>query len=459
MSKSIHFIGIGGIGMSGIAHILLQQGCLISGSDIKENANTQRLQKQGARISIGHSPDNITQLPDLVVYSSAISSSNPELITARERQIPVLKRAEVLADLMRDKIGIAVAGAHGKTTTTSLASFVLEQSGLMPTVVSGGIVKNFNDNALLGHSNYFVAEMDESDGSFLYFHPTYAILTNIDYEHVDFYHSWDNILDAYRMFLQHIRLEGCLFACGDNEHVKKIVKEYDRKYVSFGLSPDNDFTATEIIEENYSSSFRCLYKGNTVGNVHLPLPGTHNISNTLGVIALALELGIHFEDITRALAAYEGVQRRFQIKACINGITLIDDYGHHPTEIKATLQALYANKPGNAIVIFQPHRYTRTKFLLDEFVESLRCVENLILTDIYSASEKPIEGISALTLYEKLKAADCKGVQFIPKEKIVQHVSDIAQEGDVILTLGAGDIGKISDELLSQIKEKHQGNS
>ncbi len=459
MNKSIHFIGIGGIGMSGIAQIMIRQGYRVSGSDVKDGPNCERLKALGVEVSIGHSQDNIKDDVDLVVYSSAIKQDNSELFAAAEKHIPILKRAQVLADLMKDKIGISVAGAHGKTTTTSLASFVLNHAGLLPTVVAGGIVINFNDNAMLGDSNYFVAEMDESDGSFLYFKPTYATVTNIDYEHVDYYHSWENIVDAYRRFINLVKPDGCLFACLDNEHVESLIKSYSGKCITFGLSDRCDIYAEKIESKNFVSTFYCIYKGKTLGKIELKVPGKHNISNALSVIALALELKIDFKVIQKALALYKGVQRRFQIKPCENNITIVDDYGHHPTEIEATLEALNSNNTKNSIVIFQPHRYTRTKFLMDEFVRSLSKAENLIITDIYPASEKPIEGVSAMNMCERLKNLNCNNVQFIPKERIVEHVTKIAKQGDFILTLGAGDIGRISDELLSSIKENNKGKN
>ncbi|MFC1593995.1 UDP-N-acetylmuramate--L-alanine ligase [Candidatus Omnitrophota bacterium] len=452
MTKSVHFIGIGGIGMSGIAQILLKQGHHVSGSDIKESSQTQCLRKLGAHITIGHSPDNLKGNPETVVYSSAIQSDNSELSAALTQNIPVVKRALVLADLMQDKISIAVAGAHGKTTTTSMVSCMLNQAKFFPTVVAGGIVVNFNGNAMLGKSNYFVAEMDESDGSFLYFHPTYSIVTNIDYEHVDFYHDWSSILKAYGTFLNQTKPEGCLFACYDNEHIRTLLKDYDKKYISFGLSEGSDIRADTIRIQHFTTRFNCICRGDAIGEFLLPVPGRHNVSNALSVIALGIELGIPVDDIRESLASYKGVERRFQIKSHTNDITLIDDYGHHPTEIKATLEALNAENEHNSIVVFQPHRYTRTKFLFDEFVQSLSLAKRLIITDIYPASELPIEGVSAKNIYNRIKDLHCNDVEFVAKEDIVEHVVKMAHKGDYILTLGAGDIGKVSDELLSRIK-------
>jgi len=454
MKRSIHFIGIGGIGMSGIAKILLKQGNLVSGSDIKESNITRQLRSYGAKINIGHDSKNISDV-DLVTYSSAIKSDNPELVSAIKRNIPIVKRAQLLAQLMKDKKGITVSGAHGKTTTTSLISFVLNKSGLSPTVVTGGNVFNFNSNALLGEGDYFVAELDESDESFLYFDPFYSIITNIDYEHVDHYKNWKNILSAFRKFFEKTKEDGVIFACADDENIKNILKTINRKNVSFGLGKDCDIFADEISSRNFTSKFKCIYNNKPLGEVILNIPGKHNISNSLAVIALGLELGIDFKRIKDSLALYKGVERRFQFKGEINNIKIVDDYGHHPTEIKATLEAARDLKPKRLVVAFQPHRYSRTKFLMEEFIKSFDCADSLIITDIYSANEEPIPGVSAENIYNRLVQLNKKEVNFLPKKEIVGHLAKIAKPGDLIVTLGAGDIGKLSDELLQRLKESN----
>ena len=438
--------------MSGIAKILLMQGYRVSGSDIRKSGITQELDSLGAKIFIGQDPSNIKDF-DLVTYSSAIKPDNPELVYAIQRNIPVVKRAKLLSELMKDKKSITVSGAHGKTTTTSLVSFLLEKAKLNPTVVTGGNVFNFNSNALLGKGSYFVAELDESDGSFLYFNPFYSIVTNIDYEHLDYYKNWNNIVEAFGKFFDQTHKDGVIFACGDDKNLKEILKKKNKKYISFGLSQDNNIFADNISLESFSSTFSCVYKTKKLGQVKLNIPGKHNISNSLSVIALALELGISWDTIKEALSLYKGVQRRFELKGEVNGISIVDDYGHHPTEVRATLEAAKALKPKRLIVAFQPHRYSRTKFLFDEFVKSFDFVDHLIITDIYSANEEPIPGATSENLFLKLKEGNKKEICFIPKKDIVEHIAKIARPQDLVITLGAGDIGRLSDEILQRLKE------
>ncbi|MBM3251711.1 MAG: UDP-N-acetylmuramate--L-alanine ligase [Candidatus Omnitrophica bacterium] len=354
---------------------------------------------------------------------------------------------------MKDKKGITVAGAHGKTTTASLVSFMLNKSNFSPTVVTGGNVFNFNTNALLGEGAYFVAELDESDESFLYFNPLYSIVTNIDYEHLDHYKTWENILNAFSKFFDQTQRNGLIFACGDDENIMKILKYKNQKYISFGLSGNCDIYADKISLQNFSSKFKCVYRDNVLGEVILNIPGKHNISNCLAVISLGLELGISFDKIKDCLFHYKGVQRRFQLKGEINNIKIVDDYGHHPTEIRATLEAAKSLKPKRLVVAFQPHRYSRTKFLLKEFITCFDAADSLIITDIYAASEKPLPGITGKTLYDRIKLVNTKEVNFLPKKDIVAHLLKIAKPGDLIMTLGAGDIGNLSDELLQRLKK------
>lgn len=452
MKKSIHFIGIGGIGMSAIAKIMLMQGHHISGSDIKESKVTHELNSLGAKIFIGHNTDNVGDA-DLVTYSSAIRQDNPELVAAIQKNIPIKKRAELLAQLMKDKKSITVAGAHGKTTTTSLASFLLEKANFNPTVVTGGNVFNFNSNALLGKGSYFVAELDESDGSFLYFNPLYSIVTNIDLEHIDYYHNLDNILMAFDRFFEQTQKDGIIFACGDDKNIMKILVPKGKRYVTFGLTKDCDIFADNISLGNFSSRFNCNYKKRSLGEISLNIPGRHNISNSLAVIALAIELGIEWNKIEEIIGLYKGVERRFQLKGEVNGVRVVDDYGHHPTEIRATLEAAKSLNPKRLIVAFQPHRFSRTKFLLDEFVNCFDLVDYLIITDIYSANEDFMPGVSSESLCSKLKQKNKKEVYYLPKQDITKRIVDIKNPGDVVITLGAGDIGKLSDEILEQLKK------
>ncbi len=440
--------------MSGIAKIILKQGCSVSGSDIKASSATQELSSLGAKIYIGHDKKNLEDKDiDLVVYSSAISQKNPELIFSLENNIPIVKRAQLLSDLMKNKKSITVAGAHGKTTTTSMISFLLNKSDFKPTIVTGGNVFNFNNNAILGDGAFFVAELDESDGSFLYFNPLYSIVTNIDFEHVDYYQNWENILDAFSKFLQQTKENGMLFVCGDDKNIRSILDNNKFRALTFGLSENCDIYADQISLKDFSSSFRCIYKGKPLGQLNLNIPGRHNISNSLAVVGLGLELGIGFERIKECLYLYKGVQRRFELKGEKDGIKIIEDYGHHPSEIRATLEAARNFNPKRLIVAFQPHRYSRTKFLLDEFTKSFDLVDYLIITDIYAASEEPIAGITGEALSSKLKQSSKKETVFLPKDQIVGHLTGIVKPGDMIIFLGAGDIGRLSDELLQRLKK------
>lgn len=450
----IHFIGIGGIGMSGIAFILLKRGYAVSGSDLKESPITRRLASSGARIYYGHGASNINGA-EAVVYSSAIREDNPELSFSRDKGLIVLRRAEALASLMREKTCIAVSGAHGKTTTTALASHLLLEAGFCPTAAIGGILRGGEDNYCIGESRFFVAEADESDGTFLCYNPDYPIVTNIDREHLDYYRDWEDILSAYKRFIGNMKPSGCLFACGDDPGVRLISSDFKNKVVYFGLSQNNDFYPRNISLDEFSSSFDYCLGQNPVARINLPLAGRHNISNSLAVIALGHELGISPQEISKALASFQGTERRFQLKADMAGIRIIDDYGHHPAEIQATLLAAKNVKHKRLIVAFQPHRYSRTKFLMEEFIQALSLADILLITDIYAASEEPIEGVSSPVLCDKIreKYPDLE-VLYLKKEKITDTVLEISRPGDLVITLGAGDIGKLSYELAEGIKGK-----
>jgi len=455
LGKKIHFIGIGGIGMSGIASILAEQGCAVSGSDIKESPVTRKLSGKGVKVFIGHSPLHLED-KDTVVYSSAIKEDNPELLAARKNGLLILRRAQALAHLMRDKTCIAVSGAHGKTTTTALANHLLREAGLCPTAAIGGIARDLDDNCCFGReSRFFVAEADESDGTFLYYHPEYPIVTNIDREHLDYYQSWEDIIAAYRKFISNSKDNGCLFCCGDDQALREITRDYKKRIMYFGLSDKNDFYPADITLNEFSSFFTCCYRGKTLGKITLPLAGEHNISNCLSVIALGHELRIPQKIIQSALASFQGTERRFQLKGEFSGIKVIDDYGHHPAEIKAVLAAARNVRHRRLIVVFQPHRFSRTKFLFEEFVMSFAGVDTLILTDIYAASEKPIEGVSAESLCAgiKKKSLEIEAV-YLKKENITEYLLKSITAGDLIITLGAGDIGKLSDELVQRIKSE-----
>lgn len=440
--------------MSGIAQLLLRCGIKVTGSDIKESRITQGLKEQGARIFIGHNPSNIKGA-SLVVYSSAIGEDNPEIREAKRVGIPLLKRAQALAGLMADKIVITVSGSHGKTTTTSLVSYLLLEAGLFPTVAIGGILRNIDTNACLGEGEFFVAEADESDGSFLYYRPRYSIITNIDREHLDYYKEFKNELAAFREFLNRTQEGGCVFCCSDDINLKSIIKDYKNRYVLFGLKDNADIFPKNILLKGLTSEFDCYYKNKFIDRFHLALGGEHNISNALSVIALGLELGIDLESIKKTLKQYKGAKRRLETRFNQDGFLVIDDYAHHPSEIVATLKAVRNLKQDRIIAVFQPHRYSRTKLLLDEFGRSLDLADYVIITDIYPASEPPIEGINGRSVFNKIKerAPDKKAV-FLPKEKIVTHILGIIRPNDTVIMLGAGDIVKICDELVEKLKRQ-----
>jgi len=454
MSRHYYFIGIGGIGMSGIAQLMLGRGERVSGSDLKESRATRELRELGAQIHIGHRPENIKGA-DLVVYSSAIEEDNPEMLEARKRGITLMKRAEALARLMQDKTVITVSGSHGKTTTTSLVSYLLIEAGLSPTVAIGGILKNIDNNAYLGRGKYFVAEADESDGSFLYYNPTYSILTNIDHEHLDYYINFDVEVSAFGKFVEKTAKNGCVFACSDDKNLYRIINDYKGRKVTFGLNRPADIFPRNIKLDGLRSEFDCIYKGQSIGRFNLALGGAHNISNALSVIALGLELGVDLSFIRKTLEQYKGAGRRLEVKFNGKDIMIIDDYAHHPTEIMATLSAIKNLKHKRIICAFQPHRYTRTKLLLNEFVTSFNDVDHIIITDIYPASEPPIEGITGELLYNKIKDYyKYKKVIFLPRNEIKDYVLNQLMAGDIFLTLGAGDIIKVNDELVEEFKRQ-----
>ncbi len=440
--------------MSGIAQLLLRQGFKVSGSDLKENKITDELKRLGADIFVGHDPLNIKGA-DLIVYSSAISKDNPEIREAKREGIPLVKRAEALARLMKDQTVITVTGSHGKTTTASLVAYLLLQAGFCPTVSVGGVLKNIDTNACLGDGKFFVAEADESDGSFLYYRPKYSIITNIDYEHLDYYKDFKNEVSVFGEFINKTQGNGCVFACSDDVNLKDLFKNYKNKYVFFGLEDGAHIYPKNIRIKGLSSEFDCFYKGKFIDRFYLALGGRHNISNALSVIALGLELGIGLEFIKDMLSGYKGTKRRLEIKFDGKDYLLVDDYAHHPTEIKATLSALKNLKFSRLIAVFQPHRYTRTKLLCAEFARSFDLADYIILTDIYPAGERPLEGVSAKLIYDKIKESfPDKQIYFLGKEEIAAHVLKMIKPQDLLVTLGAGDIVRICDELVEKIKGK-----
>ena len=449
----IHFVGIGGIGMSGIAELLLNLGYKVSGSDLKASDITENLKTLGGIIFVGHHADHISDA-DVVVTSSAVGHDNSEVLAAKQASIPVIPRAEMLAELMRLKYSIAVAGAHGKTTTTSIVASVLAQGGLDPTVVIGGKLKSVGTNAVLGQGDFIVAEADESDGSFLKYSPTIAVVTNIDREHLDFYQDLDAIKSVFLDFIDRIPFYGLAVLCLDNESIQDLIPEIKKRYTTYGMSSQADFQIKDVEFEKRRSRFSIYKEGQKLGNITLNLPGIHNVYNATASIAVGIELDVPFAAIQTALETLEGVQRRLEIKGEVNGITVVDDYGHHPTEIKITLEAVEKCWPDSRkVVVFQPHRYSRTQALFDDFTRAFYQSDVLLVLPIYAAGEKKIEGLSGQDLCEGIKAHGHKEVFCATDmKKALAYLKKNLKPGDMLLTLGAGDVWKVGVELLKSFK-------
>jgi UDP-N-acetylmuramate--alanine ligase len=449
----IHFVGIGGIGMSGIAELLLNLGYMVSGSDLKSSDITDHLKTLGGTIFKGHAAENI-KAADVVVVSSAIDPDNPEVQAAGQASIPVIPRAEMLAELMRLKYSIAIAGAHGKTSTTSIVASVLAEGGLDPTVVIGGKLKSIGSNAVLGEGDFIVAEADESDGSFLKFSPTIAVVTNIDKEHLDFYADLDAIKAVFLNFLDRIPFYGLAVLCLDNEPIQDLIPRMKKRYTTYGMTSQADFQIRDVEFGQQKSRFDIYHRGKEMGRINLNLPGIHNVYNATASIAVGVELNIDFDQIKKALETVEGVQRRLEIKGESNGVTVIDDYGHHPTEIKVTLETIEENwQNRRKVVVFQPHRYSRTRALFDEFSRAFYQSDVLVVLPIYAASEKMIEGVTSQNLCEEIKAHGHKEVIHADGFKAaLSHLKQILQPGDVLLTLGAGDVWKVGMEVLKMVQ-------
>ncbi|HWX91421.1 MAG TPA: UDP-N-acetylmuramate--L-alanine ligase [Terriglobales bacterium] len=458
--QRIHFVGIGGIGMSGIAEVLLNLGYKISGSDLKSSAVTQRLAELGAITFEGHAAENVDGA-EVVVTSSAIAEENLEVAEARKLHIPVIQRAEMLAELMRLKYGIAIAGMHGKTTTTSMVAAVLAAGGLDPTVVVGGRVDALGSNARLGKSQYLVAEADESDRSFLKLSPILSVVTNIDREHMDCYRNMRDVKHTFLEFMDRVPFYGMIVGCNDDPLLRKVLPQVQRRVMTYGTRRGSDFlikpgaVEPQPGEHRPLSHFRVSYRGEDLGTFTLHVPGIHNILNATAAIAVGLGLDLSVESIRGALESFRGVDRRFQLRGKTAGVSVIDDYGHHPTEIRATLAAARQCGFRRIHVIFQPHRYTRTKELMDEFASALAEADSLAVLDIYAASEKPLEGITGEGLASKIREAGHPDVRYAASfADAVGAVAGTAEDGDMILTLGAGSVSQLGPMILEKLQTR-----
>jgi UDP-N-acetylmuramate--alanine ligase len=452
--RHVHFIGVGGIGMSGLAEILRTLEFDVSGSDLRAGENTKNLERLGVRIDIGHHAGNVHGA-DVVVYSSAIDYENPEVREARLHGIPVIPRAEMLAELMRVKYGIAIAGSHGKTTTTSLVATVLRAAGFDPTVVVGGRMAALGSNARLGEGNMLVAEADESDGSFLRLTPTIAVVTNIDPEHLDYYKTHDILKDAFVQFIEKVPFYGLAVLCLDHPHVQDLLPRIQRRHVTYGLSPQATYHARGLNYRGLSTNFVAFNRDKSLGEFTVRMPGQHNVLNTLAVIAVADELEVPLDVVKDALSTFHGVARRFTVVDEVDGVALVDDYGHHPAEVEATLNAARRAYEGRILVAFQPHRYSRTENLFDEFTRAFNNADQLFLTDIYAAGEKPIPGISSQHLADAIAQHGHHNVKYAPDRAAMSaELARSAKPGDVVIALGAGDINKILSVVASGLRAR-----
>jgi len=450
--QHIHFVGIGGVGMSGIAEILVNLGYRVSGSDQKRTETIERLERLGAKVFTGHRAENVEGV-HVVVYSSAVARDNVELQTARQRQVPTIERAEMLAELMRLKYGIAVAGTHGKTTTTSMVGAVLAEGRYDPTIVVGGRVTNLGSNARLGQGEYLVAEADESDGSFLKLAPTIAVVTTIDAEHLDHYGSLDAIRAAFLTFVNKVPFYGAVVLCLDQPNIQMLLPHVEKRIITYGLESGADLVARRLQLRGMTSRFDVFHHGELLGECVLQIPGRHNVLNALAAIGVGLDLEIPFATISAALAGFAGVQRRFQVRGTAGGVTVVDDYGHHPAEIRATLAAAKAGFDCRVVTVFQPHRYSRTLHLRQEFLTAFNQADVLVVMDIYPAGEAPIPGVNAADLADDIRAHGHRNVTYLGNDRarIVDHVCEISRPGDLVLTLGAGDVSQLGSDILRRL--------
>jgi UDP-N-acetylmuramate--alanine ligase len=452
--RSIHFVGIGGIGMSGIAEVLLDTGFGVSGSDARASDTTRRLSELGARVEIGHRAENLGDA-DVVVFSSAVAKDNPELVLARERSVPVIPRAEMLAELMRLKEGVAIAGSHGKTTTTSLVATVLHQAGLDPTVIIGGKLNALGSNAKRGEGQLLVAEADESDGSFLHLTPAIAVITNIDPEHLDHYGTHEKVKDAFVDFANRVPFYGLVVACLDHPHVQDILPRIEKRTLTYGLAAQADYRAKNPRMEGLSTRFDVVRRGEELGEFTVRMPGIHNVLNALAVLVVSDELSVPHDVVRAALATFAGVQRRFTVIGERDGVTIVDDYAHHPAEVQATLEAAVRAYGRRIVVAFQPHRYTRTLSCFDELVRAFNRADVLLISDVYAAGEKPIAGADSASLVKAIRSHGHRDVTHVAaRADLVPALLARVRPGDLVLTLGAGDITRSAPELFAALASR-----
>ncbi len=450
--RRIHFVGIGGIGMSGIAEVLHNLGYLVSGSDSRESETTRRLASLGVHVVIGHQAQNVGEA-DVVVRSSAVGQENAEVAAARQRLVPVIQRAEMLAELMRMKYGVAVAGTHGKTTTTSMVATVLARGGLDPTMVIGGRLNALGSNAKLGRGDFLVAEADESDGSFLKLSPTIAVVTTVDAEHLVYYRDLAHIQDTFVEFINKVPFYGMAVLCLDQENIQAMLPRVEKRYVTYGLRSQADVLARDVEFAGMTSSCRVFWKGEPLGRLALNVPGLHNVYNALAAVVVGMDLDLRFEVIRDALAEFTGVDRRFQVRGEAGGITVVDDYAHHPVELQATLNAAKDGFGRRVIAVFQPHRYSRTQALLGEFSTAFYQADRLFVTEIYPAGEAPIPGVSGRQIADGVAGHGHRHVTYVAdKHELATAVLDQAVPGDMVVTLGAGDIWRVGEEILDRLR-------
>lgn len=452
---NIHFIGIGGAGMSAIAYVLLKRGYHVSGSDLGSGHMSARLREEGAVVYIGHKKEQI-EGAEAVVVSTAIHEDNVELVAAKERNIPVLHRSDVLADILNGADGVAVAGAHGKTTTSAMISCIAAEGGIDPTVVIGGEVSSLGGNARNGQGRFVVAEADESDGSFLKFYPYLAVITNIENDHLDHYGTEENIYAAFKQFLSSVKPGGKAILCVDNAKVAKLAQETDTAADTYGFAGSGaDYTAEEVSYGADGTSYKLLHHGELVAEVRLIVPGRHNVLNSMGAFIAGLEMGVEIDSILASLKKFGGAKRRFETKGKVGGVWVVDDYAHHPTEIGVTIKAALQTQPKRLICVFQPHRYSRTQLLFADFCTCFTGCDELILTDIYAAGEEPIEGVSSAVLAEAIKEAGKINIRYIPALSDIQpYLLECAADGDLIMTVGAGDIYKVGERLVEEMERR-----